>query len=286
MNPCTGAPADQYALQYVEGTLPEADAERFEEHYFDCPVCLAHLQMLQAVGAQLATMQAIRPEQPKRRLILGLPVMTWALGSAVAALLVIVIAWRVVGSRPSGPTVAQNPVTEAPVSPGAPPTQVPVPSVRPSQLADLALPAFIAPNLRGASEETHFETGMKSYSAGDCRAAIATLALVPSQAPESRAARFYSAACQMRLGDFATAAKGMSAVAAAGDSPQQESAVYYQAQLALEANNPAAAHRYLQRTIALQGDLENRARAQDKKVQALVNGNSAEANGKPSSSAQ
>ena len=74
----------------------------------------------------------------------------------------------------------------------------------------------------------------------------------------------------MRLGDFAAAAKGMNAVAAAGDSPQQESAIYYQAQLALTAENPAAAHNYLQRVLSLQGDLESKARAEDRKVQDLI----------------
>jgi anti-sigma factor RsiW len=39
MRACTGAPAELHALQYVEGTLPEFEVERFEEHYFDCPVC-------------------------------------------------------------------------------------------------------------------------------------------------------------------------------------------------------------------------------------------------------
>lgn len=268
MNPCTGAPANQYALDYVEGNLREDEAERFEKHYFDCPVCLDYLQALQSVGTQLAAMPAIRAEleqaRPKRKLLLGWPVMTWAIGSAVAAVLVIAIAYRASVARPSVQTIAQN---SAPVSaPVAPVTPSPSSAVKPSMLADLTLPAFVAPNLRGASEETHFEAGMKSYSSGDCHAAIATLGLVPSQASESRAAQFYSAACQMRLGDSAAAAKGMSAVADAGDSPQQESAIYYQAQLALEANDAAAAHRYLQRVIALQGDLESRARAQDRKV--------------------
>ena len=53
MSHCTGAPAEQWLEQYVAGTLPDPEAQAFEEHYFDCPVCLAQLQALQAAAMQL-----------------------------------------------------------------------------------------------------------------------------------------------------------------------------------------------------------------------------------------
>lgn len=52
------------------------------------------------------------------------------------------------------------------------------------------------------------------------------------------------------------------AVAGAGDSPQQEAALYYLAQLALAREDGPAARKYLKQTIALRGDFEKRARAE------------------------
>jgi len=272
MNTCKASPAEQYALAYVEGTLSEAETEQFEEHFFECPVCLEYLQTIQAAGIALAKQPVAEvAATPQRGRLLAFPARAWALGAVAAALLLVgIFIWR--GAMPGGrqqPQLSQT--TPAPAAQPATPAPAPkTATVKPSQLADLTLPAFIAPNLRGANEDTHFEAGMKAYSSGDCRVALATLSNVPAAAGEARAAQFYRAACQMHLGDYAAAAKGMRAVAAAGDSPQQESALYYEAQLALQAGEASAAHRYLRQTIALRGDLEKQARAQDGKVQDLI----------------
>jgi tetratricopeptide (TPR) repeat protein len=139
-----------------------------------------------------------------------------------------------------------------------------------SQLADLTLPAYLAPQLRGESLDTRFEAGMTAYAAGNCENAIATLRQVAEQSAEARAAAFYSGACQMRLGNFGQAAKLLRKVADGGDSPQRETALYELAQIALAHNDPVAAHLYLQRIIALRGDLERRAREQQRQVAKLI----------------
>jgi hypothetical protein len=48
----------------------------------------------------------------------------------------------------------------------------------------------------------------------------------------------------------------------AGDSPQQEAAFYYLAQIALADNDATAARHYLSQTISLHGDFEKRAHAE------------------------
>jgi hypothetical protein len=53
MTDCTANLIDQCLERYIQGTLPESDAQRFEEHYFDCPACLAQVEALQAVTQQL-----------------------------------------------------------------------------------------------------------------------------------------------------------------------------------------------------------------------------------------
>lgn len=268
MKRCTGTPAELCALPYIEGTLPEHQLELFEAHFFECSVCLAYLQDLQAMQAALSRLPATQIERPTQR---GLPILstrtTWALGAAAAVVLAAIFSFRALNLGPTRTSVAQSiPPAAVPAKPREQAHAASPISVRPSQLADLTLPRFVAPNLRGAQEDVEFESGMNDYAKGDCPEAVAELARVPAQSEDLRAARFYCAACEMRMGNLTEAESRMRAVATAGDSPQQESALYYEAQIALANDDPAAAHRYLVQTIALQGDLEQKARDEDRKI--------------------
>jgi predicted Zn-dependent protease len=159
--------------------------------------------------------------------------------------------------------VAQNPAV--PIQQGGPAAQ-PKPSTPTSaavsQLADLALPVFHGANLRGESGNPQFVAGMTAYTKQDCPGAVKALAKVPATDEDSRAARFYSGICAMHEGDMGAAAKTLKSVANAGDSPQQEAAVYFLAQVALEQNDVAEARSYLTRTVSLHGDFEKRARGE------------------------
>jgi TolA-binding protein len=272
MTICTGAPAELHALQYVEGTLSEFEVERFEEHYFDCPVCLARLQALQVVGREFARQPVAQAPRPK--LLLAWPVRVWTAGAVAALLLMSVLIYKNLVSRPAQPTVAQSQPKSAPQpeSPAQPVRSSAAP-VHLSQLADLTLPAYFASNLRGARLDARFEAGMKEYANGNCRGAIAALSQLSAESAEARAAEFYSGACQMRLGDFASATVVLRKVADAGDSPQQEAALYELAQIALASNDSATAHAYLLRAISLRGDLERRCRMEDKQVMDLIGQN-------------
>jgi hypothetical protein len=131
-----------------------------------------------------------------------------------------------------------------------------------SRLADITLPAFQAPNLRGQNGDPHFDEGMKAYNRQDCPSAVRALSQVPVHDEDSLAAQFFMGVCQMHTGNLVTAAKTLESVANAGDSPQQEAALYYLAQGALERNDADAARRYLIRTVSLHGDFESRARSE------------------------
>jgi len=66
----------------------------------------------------------------------------------------------------------------------------------------------------------------------------------------------------MKDSNLPAATKTLRSVADAGDSPQQEAALYYLAQVALAGNDATTARHFLARTISLHGDFEGRARAQ------------------------
>jgi predicted Zn-dependent protease len=108
----------------------------------------------------------------------------------------------------------------------------------------------------------HFEAGMRAYNRQDCARALEALSRVPAADEASTAARFYSGVCLMHEGDLPGATHSLRGVADAGDSPQQEAAFYYLAQVSLAGNDAVTARRYLARTISLRGDLESRARSQ------------------------
>jgi hypothetical protein len=270
MTPCNRAPAIENAAQYIEGTLSQSEAELFEDHYWNCPECLAYLQALEAVGDELARGPAPQIVPAPRKRVLAWPARAWALGALAAAAVLMVIGIRTLGPHEENPSQAQS--VPAVSTPGTPTAKVS--GSRPAEetvteMADLALPEFAPSNLRSAGVEPHFEQGMAAYSRGDCQGAWTALAKVPAEDKQDRQAEFYSALCRLHGKDLASAEAGLHKVVDAGDSLQLESALYYLAQIDLARNDPAGAHRHLVRTISLRGDLEKRARLQDQKLLAL-----------------
>ena len=64
MTHCTGRPAEQLLESYLQGALNDAEAQGFEEHFFDCPVCLAQVEALQAVTHRLAKEPRLQSRKP------------------------------------------------------------------------------------------------------------------------------------------------------------------------------------------------------------------------------
>jgi hypothetical protein len=264
MSHCTGAPAEQCLERYIQGTLPDAEAQQFVEHYFDCPVCLAQVEALQAVRTRLSQLPASQqpasqPPAKKRAVILS-----WQ--TAGSALVGLAASWLVVflGYHFLLPDLVRHNVTiqTGPHSPATPHPPANSPSSSLAQLADLTLPPFRATTLRGGTEDASFAAGMKAYSAGDCHTTVTALNRIPPSATNALTAEFYSAVCQMHLGNLPAASAALQRVAAVGESPQQEAAFYYLAQIAFARNDAPSARQNLDRTVALHGDFEQRARRQ------------------------
>jgi anti-sigma factor RsiW len=257
MTDCTGTLTDRCLERYIQGTLPEHEAQQFEEHYFGCPDCLAQVEALQAVTRRLGAL----PRTPARAPI-PWPVRVSALAAIAAMLVIGFIVFRV--KRAPLPEQAVATVPAAPVAKAAPAPSLTAASV--SRLADLTLPAFQARTLRGQNGDPNFDSGMKAYTRRDCSSAVKALARVPANDEDSLAARFFVGVCQMHDGSLGAATTTLESVANAGDSPQQEAALYYLAQVALERGDADAARHYLTRTVALRGDFESRARAELVKI--------------------
>jgi anti-sigma factor RsiW len=255
MTDCNGRPAEELLESYVQGTLPETEARKFEEHYFDCPRCLAEVEALQTAAMQLGARPRVAPKAPipwPRRI---------GVLSAVAALLIVGVFVFRESRAPGGSAVAVNPAPPASTAAPAPGASSPAPMAA-SEIADLSIPVFQASALRGPGRNVHFAAGMQAYAGKNYLLAEKDLAQVPADDADGIAARFYAGVCQMQLGHLPAAAAALQSVADGGDSPQQEASLYYLAQTALLNNDVAEANRDLTRTVALHGDFERRARAE------------------------
>lgn len=255
MSRCAGEPAEQMAEQYIAGTLPDPEAQAFEEHYFDCPVCLAQLQALQAVAGQMRRNPVKIPGR-----VIRWPAVAGTIGAIAALLLMTVIGYREMVHRPgvaAGPGKTATPSMEKTAS-----------SAAVTQIADLTLPPFAASSLRGEAEDTHYAAGMKAYTSGDCAAAANQLAQVSARSGDALSARFYSGVCQLKLNQLDAASTTLGRVAGKGDSPEQEAALYYLAQIALLHDDSAGAREQLEKVISLHGDFEQRAASELRRLSA------------------
>jgi len=260
MTPCMGKPAELYLESYLQGSLPEDEAQEFEEHYFACSVCHGQVQALATVAAKLAN-QPPQTSAPGR--VLSWPVRMVSLGAIAAMLVIGFLGFRAyeIGRHTATPVIAKASPTPLPAQ-ITPAPSIPAVSTEVASLADLSLPPYKAMRLRGPEAASAFAEGMTAYTRHDCRGAVKSLSQVPKQDENELAAEFYTGVCKMKLGDMVAATAQLQQVANAGDSPQQEASLYYLAQVSLAGKNTEQARQYLVRAIALHGEFERRARVE------------------------
>ena len=109
------------AEAYVAGTLPEAEQDAYEQHFFSCSACLAQVQTLQELADRLR-------QQPAPAVLHRPPAPGWTsapwLGLALAASLVAAFGWWWQGgvNRPPAPAIATGPGTAPSPAPNPNPT--------------------------------------------------------------------------------------------------------------------------------------------------------------------
>lgn len=261
---CTGEPAQELGLAYLEGVLRGADLERFEGHIFECALCLKEVRSLIVVREDLRqhAAQAAGTRKTTKSV--------WPLlaGAVVLVLLVLGAYFGWQRYSPQGnETGGQSANGAYPL-----PTEAHAPgsSAALAQMADLSLPVYSAPTPTKEKINIHFLRGMNAYNSGDCDKADKELSLVLPPSPHSNSANFYDGVCLFHQGRSDDAFAKLSLVIAAGDTPEKESAIYELAQVELSRNHLDEAHNDLVQTIALRGEHESRARAEDAKLLPLI----------------
>jgi hypothetical protein len=294
MTQCSGGPAEELAALYLADELSEQQSEEFEDHYVGCNRCHRMVLTLQQVGSELANNTSSAATMPSpdaqhetsRGKVLRFPApfagRLVVFGALAAALLVAAILTGTLVTRNSRSTAATSAAntpqaaqqTTQPA--GNPPAVNQLPIATPQQvevasLADMHLPGYEPGQLRDADtgNRRDFTAGMQSYAKDDCQAALARLAKTPSGSEDALSASLYGGLCQLKTGSSARAESSFNHVIAAGDTPQLETAEYFLAQARLMQNDPAGARNWLNKTAALRGDYELRARRQLKQLAQL-----------------
>ena len=242
---CDEVERGNIAEEYLLGRLPEEAASEFETHYFDCPQCLARVELLEGARTQLESSPDARPAGNRlRRVIVPLA------AAAVVVLAVGVI--RELSRVPvSAPDTAPAPNIELPA-------QAPPPAGRPAlpALGAIEPPRFDAPRLRVSPTASRrvFLQAMERYERGDWQGALAGLETATQQDPKSVPAHFFLAVCALQLDRNADAVRHLADVVKLGESPYLEDARFFLAKAHIRLGDLPAARRELEAVVALDGD--------------------------------
>ena len=234
---------------YVAGTLSEAEQDAFEQHFFACADCLAHVQMLQEIKDGVRRLPPAtashRPPPPPAR-----AAAPW-LGLAIAAGLVAAAGWWWQGSNLQAPGAPTPVATQVPASPGSPsapasptppaatppalePGGAPTRAVRLAQLALVVPPRYVPIAVRGAAPPAGtFDAAMVHYVAGRHRDAAAALRTLSDAAPTDPGVAFFWGISELALGQAGGAREGLTRAIAADVQPYADEAHFYLAKVHL-----------------------------------------------------
>jgi Putative zinc-finger len=259
---------------YIAGTLSDADQDAFEQHFFTCAACLAHVQMLQEVKDGLQKHPVPIAHRP--------PAAAWTttpwLGLALAAGLVAAVGWWWQGSvarTPAAPTVAVGPTATpgplpAPAPPatgavsGPPPANAPVeaPSRRAilTQLALIVPPRYVPIAVRGdAPPADSFDAAMAHYVAGRHREAASTLRVLSDAKPADPGIAFFWGISELVLRHPESARAGLTRAIAADVQPYEDEAHFYLAKVYLSEDAIDLARQELQYAVTHEAGPEGEA---------------------------
>jgi tetratricopeptide (TPR) repeat protein len=244
---CDDIERDEIAEAYVLGRLPEQASSEFESHYFECPRCLAQVELLESTRTHLLTGPHAAAGVRRFPRVIG----------AVAAAAVVVIAVGVIRQFSSEPVSAPAAPPASNIElPGTPPSAAPAASIDLRALGAIVPPRFDAPRLRVSPTASRraFLQAMEFYQRGDCQQAAGGLLAAVEQDPKSIPAHFFLAICSLQLDRDAQAADHLKIVVQLGESPYFEDAHFFLAKAHIRQGDLASARKELQAVVALEGD--------------------------------
>ena len=257
------------AEAYVAGTLPEAEQDAYEQHFFSCSACLAQVQTLQELADRLRQLPA--DVAVHRAPAPGWTSAPW-LGLALAAGLVAAFGWWWQGglTRPPAPVIATAPSTAPGPAPNptanpSGPTVPPLPPETPTStapveapsrraiLAQLALivpPRYVPLAVRGeAPPAGTFDAAMAHYVAGRHREAAASLGALSQAMPADPGIAFFWGISELALGRPAAAREALTRAIAADVQPYADEAHFYLAKAYLAEDDVDQARRELRYAV-------------------------------------
>jgi len=240
---CDRVERDEIAERYAGGTLPEAEAEAFEEHYFRCAACLARLEAVRDAATVLRN-----PIKSRRYSLAGM-----ALAASLLIVFTAALVWRLAprGTQTAG---TQNPVLVA-QAPGKPANPW-------AELGRFEPPPYRELTLRGGENPSgsDFRRGMTAYRQGNYGQALPFLRKAADSNPRDAQSIFFTGIALLLTGDTSTGLEFLRRVDALGFTPYQEEARFHQAKAHLQLGDAAAARSVLVAVSEMRGDWEAQAR--------------------------
>ncbi len=259
------------AEAYVAGTLPEAEQDAYEQHFFSCSMCLAQVQTLQELADRLRQLPAaaVRAPHAGPGLDVGPVARPGARGRPGRGVRLVVAGRREPAPTArgrDGPRHGSEPGAESesdgksigptvpPLPPEAPSSTAPVeaPS-RHAVLAQLALivpPRYVPLAVRGeAPPAGSFDAAMAHYVAGRHREAAAALRALSQATPTDPGIAFFWGISELAVGRPAAARDGLSRAIAADVQPYADEAHFYLAKAYLAEDAVDQARRELRYAV-------------------------------------
>ena len=231
---CKVVAQDRIVERYSAGQLSEAEAEAFEQHFFECEKCYEALQDHAAIRAALSN-------APREELSRPAPSSAdfnpwWLLAAAMLVLGLGLVLWL------------------APWA-GSPGDQILIAA------SAVEAPAYEPRTLRSVTGEGElaFREAMAAYQEGDLAAAIPGLEKAAALDDGLGKAHFYLGACYLLEDQPEKAIDSLSRVAEVGESPYQESAHFYRAKAHLRLGDLDSALEDLSEVISVGGELKSQA---------------------------
>ncbi len=237
---CEEKGSAELSESYLRGSLDEADATRYEDHFFACESCFAELKAIEALQGELArTRKAVEAEARVSRPILWM---------AAAAALLVLASGTALYLTPSA-----KPLPE-------PESRANVPNL--AQLARIAPPRWTPTRLRGTEDDAarRFKEAMEPYARGEWNAALPALREASRLDPGAPHVSFYLGVCALLAGQRAEAVESFRRVVALGETPFLEESRFFLAKAYLGAGDVAAARAELTKAIELGGPRGEEAR--------------------------